>query len=62
MLQKISVAYAEPLNDLSKELSAIREPLRRDVMRVLAAAIDTYGSSDAGLLAKRLLQDLQDRK
>jgi pyruvate/2-oxoglutarate/acetoin dehydrogenase E1 component/TPP-dependent pyruvate/acetoin dehydrogenase alpha subunit len=40
-------AHAESLLQLAQELSAIREPLRRDVMRVLNAALVQVGTSDA---------------
>ncbi|HEX2536025.1 MAG TPA: thiamine pyrophosphate-dependent enzyme [Chitinophagaceae bacterium] len=44
---------AAPLQDLSRQLSSIREPLRRDVMRTLSAALRTLGTgvSGAGLKA-----------
>ena len=35
------------LNSLSKELSAIREPLRRDVVRIVNAALNVLGDDDA---------------
>jgi len=38
--------YTDQLNKLVKELSSIREPLRRDVMKVLYAAINVIGDSD----------------
>ena len=40
--------YEKELNGFAKELTAIREPLRRDVMRVLHASIDTIGSHTSG--------------
>ncbi|MGN6401751.1 MAG: alpha-ketoacid dehydrogenase subunit alpha/beta, partial [Flavisolibacter sp.] len=47
------------LNALSKELAAIKEPLRRDVMRILNAAIDIVGTNDAGYWLKDYYADLQ---
>ena len=38
---------AGALNNLSNELSSIREPLRRDVMRLIHAALDAAGNTDA---------------
>lgn len=43
------------LTSLSKEMSALREPLRRDVMRILNAAIDALENKDAAYW----LQDFQ---
>lgn len=40
------------LTSLSKELSSIREPLRRDVMRILNAALDVLGNNDAAYWLK----------
>lgn len=40
------------LTSLSKELSFIREPLRRDVMRILNAALDVLGNNDAAYWLK----------
>ena len=40
--------YENELNGFAKELTAIREPLRRDVMRVLHASIDTIGAHTSG--------------
>ena len=51
--------HANELNALSKELAAIKEPLRRDVMRILNAAIDFVGTNDAGYWLKDYYADLQ---
>ncbi len=50
--------HAEQLQQLSAELTSIREPLRRDVMRVLHFAINLIGNSDAGFWAKDYYNDL----
>jgi pyruvate/2-oxoglutarate/acetoin dehydrogenase E1 component/TPP-dependent pyruvate/acetoin dehydrogenase alpha subunit len=47
------------LNALSKELTGIKEPLRRDVMRILNAALKIVGSNDAGYWLKDYYHDLQ---
>jgi pyruvate/2-oxoglutarate/acetoin dehydrogenase E1 component/TPP-dependent pyruvate/acetoin dehydrogenase alpha subunit len=46
------------LERLAKELSTNREPLRRDVMRILNAAIDIAGDSGAGYWLKDYYADL----
>ena len=43
---KLPSANAE-ISALASELSSIREPLRRDVMRILSAALTVAGTSDA---------------
>jgi pyruvate/2-oxoglutarate/acetoin dehydrogenase E1 component/TPP-dependent pyruvate/acetoin dehydrogenase alpha subunit len=50
--------HAEELNRLARELSSNREPLRRDVMKTLHAAINVAGSDDAYWL-KDYYDDLQ---
>lgn len=50
---------ATELNALSKELSSIREPMRRDVMRILAAALNVAGNSDAAFWLKDYFNDLK---
>jgi pyruvate/2-oxoglutarate/acetoin dehydrogenase E1 component/TPP-dependent pyruvate/acetoin dehydrogenase alpha subunit len=40
--------YENELKGFAKELTAIREPLRRDVMRILHASIDTIGANTSG--------------
>ncbi|MBO9684124.1 MAG: transketolase [Flavisolibacter sp.] len=47
------------LNRLAKEISSIREPLRRDVMRILNAAIDLAGNNDAAYWLKDYYSDLK---
>ncbi|HZG99648.1 MAG TPA: thiamine pyrophosphate-dependent enzyme, partial [Flavisolibacter sp.] len=49
----------DALISLSKELSSIREPLRRDVMRILDNAIQLLGDNDAGFWLKDYYKDLQ---
>ncbi|HZI00865.1 MAG TPA: thiamine pyrophosphate-dependent enzyme, partial [Flavisolibacter sp.] len=49
----------DALISLSKELSSIREPLRRDVMRILDNAIQLSGDNDAGFWLKDYYKDLQ---
>ena len=51
--------HADGLHRLAKELSSNREPLRRDVMRILNAAIDIAGSNDAAYWLKDYYSDLQ---
>ena len=59
----INTAAQQPGNDalnaLSKELASIREPLRRDVMRILDNAINLLGDNDAGFWLKDYYNDLQ---
>lgn len=49
---------ARQLQKLSVELSSNREPLRRDVLRILNAALDLAGNSDAAFWAKDFYNDL----
>jgi len=49
---------SKELTALAKELSSHKEPLRRDVMRVLNAAIDIVGDNDAGYWLKDHYKDL----
>lgn len=51
--------HSTELNRLAKEISSVREPLRRDVMRILNAAIDVAGNSDAAYWLKDYYTDLQ---
>jgi pyruvate/2-oxoglutarate/acetoin dehydrogenase E1 component/TPP-dependent pyruvate/acetoin dehydrogenase alpha subunit len=51
--------HADQLRRLVKELSANREPLRRDVMRTLNAAIDIVGNNDAAYWLKDYYNDLK---
>jgi pyruvate/2-oxoglutarate/acetoin dehydrogenase E1 component/TPP-dependent pyruvate/acetoin dehydrogenase alpha subunit len=53
-------AAANGLNALIKELSSIREPLRRDVMRILHDALNLAGSSDAAFWLNDFYNDLQN--
>jgi pyruvate/2-oxoglutarate/acetoin dehydrogenase E1 component/TPP-dependent pyruvate/acetoin dehydrogenase alpha subunit len=46
------------LHDLSNELSSIREPLRRDILRIMNAAIDVAGNNDAAYWLKDYYNDL----
>jgi pyruvate/2-oxoglutarate/acetoin dehydrogenase E1 component/TPP-dependent pyruvate/acetoin dehydrogenase alpha subunit len=59
----INTAAQQPGNDalsaLSKELASIREPLRRDVMRILDNVINLLGDNDAGFWLKDYYNDLQ---
>ena len=55
---KVSSASAE-LNQYSKELASIREPLRRDVMRILRAALTAVGNHEAGYWLRDYYNDLQ---
>jgi len=47
------------LLDLSKELTGKKEPLRRDVMRILNIAINLIGNHDAGFWLKDYYNDLK---
>ena len=47
------------LNDLSKELAGLREPLRRDVMRVIHTALDAVGTNDAAYWLADYYKDLK---
>jgi pyruvate/2-oxoglutarate/acetoin dehydrogenase E1 component/TPP-dependent pyruvate/acetoin dehydrogenase alpha subunit len=48
------------LNSLIKELTSIREPLRRDVMKTLNTALHLLGDSDAAYWLKDLYNDLRN--
>ncbi|NTS43947.1 transketolase [Flavisolibacter sp. BT320] len=54
-------ALAGSLEALVKELSAIREPLRRDVMRILHAAVTLAGSNEAAFWLKDFYSELQQK-
>lgn len=56
---KISNKAGE-LNALIKEIGSIREPMRRDVMRILNAAVNVAGNDDAGYWLKDYYKDLQE--
>lgn len=51
-------AKAAQLNKLSSELSSNREPLRRDVLKTLNAALDLAGDHDSAFWAKDYYKDL----
>ena len=51
--------YSDDLKKLVKELSTMREPMRRNIMRVLNAAIDVVGENDALFWLKDYYNDLQ---
>lgn len=51
--------HSAELNHLAKEIGSIREPLRRDVMRILNAAIDIAGNDDAAYWLKDYYSDLK---
>lgn len=55
---KIAGAATE-LTALSKELSGIREPLRRDVMRIVNAALTVAGTDEAAYWLRDYYKDLQ---
>src|SRR5687768_12500471 len=52
-------AYSEELKKLAKELSTMREPMRRNVMRVLNSAIDIVQENDAAFWLKDYYTELQ---
>lgn len=52
-------AHATELKKISKELGSIREPMRRNVMRVLNAAIEVEQDNDALSGLKNFYSDLQ---
>jgi pyruvate/2-oxoglutarate/acetoin dehydrogenase E1 component/TPP-dependent pyruvate/acetoin dehydrogenase alpha subunit len=51
--------YSSGLRKLAKELNSIREPMRRNVMRVLSAAINIDQDHDALFWLKDFYKDLQ---
>jgi pyruvate/2-oxoglutarate/acetoin dehydrogenase E1 component/TPP-dependent pyruvate/acetoin dehydrogenase alpha subunit len=51
--------HAEELHHLAKDLSSHREPLRRDVMKTLNAAINVVGNNDAAYWLKDYYNNLQ---
>jgi pyruvate/2-oxoglutarate/acetoin dehydrogenase E1 component/TPP-dependent pyruvate/acetoin dehydrogenase alpha subunit len=52
-------AAAGELQNLSRELSSIREPLRRDVMRIVHAILDAAGNTEAAYWLKDYYSELQ---
>lgn len=51
---------AGQLQKISSELSSMREPLRRDVMKTLFAAIQVVGENDAAFWLKDYYKELQE--
>ena len=51
--------FANEINNLSNELLAIREPLRRDVMRILNTTLDVMENNEATFLLKNYYTELQ---
>lgn len=51
--------YSAELKKLAKELSSMREPMRRNIMRVLNSAIDIVAEQDASFWLKDYYNDLQ---
>lgn len=51
---------SEEINHLSKELSSLREPMRRDVMRTIHSVLDLAGDHEAAFWLKDLYRDLQN--
>ena len=49
---------SESLNTLVKEITAIREPMRRDVMRILNLGVNITSGHDAGYWLKQYYADL----
>lgn len=54
---KVAAASGK-LHALIKELSAIREPLRKDVMRILSSALELTGGNDAAFWLNDFYNDL----
>jgi len=52
-------SFANEINALSNELSSIREPLRRDVMRIINMALDITGNGEISFLLKNYYVELQ---
>lgn len=50
---------ANELKALSKELASVREPLRRDVMRVLNATLDILGNNESAFSLKNYYSNLK---
>ncbi|HMU46747.1 MAG TPA: thiamine pyrophosphate-dependent enzyme [Chitinophagaceae bacterium] len=51
--------FSEKLLNISGELSAIKDPLRRDVLKFLNEALDIAGHTDAAFWTKDYYKDLQ---
>lgn len=58
LANKVSPQSAE-LNKLTRELKAIREPMRRDVMRTLSRSIELVDNHDAAFWLKDYYNDLK---
>lgn len=54
-----STTHSNALNGLIKEIKSNREPLRRDIMHVLNAALDILGDGDVAYWLKDYYKDLQ---
>ena len=52
-------SFANEINNLSNELVAIREPLRRDVMRILNTTLNVMENNEAAFLLKNYYTELQ---
>ncbi len=52
-------SFANEINNLSNELLDIREPLRRDVMRILNTTLDVMENNEAAFLLKNYYTELQ---
>jgi pyruvate/2-oxoglutarate/acetoin dehydrogenase E1 component/TPP-dependent pyruvate/acetoin dehydrogenase alpha subunit len=52
-------SFANEINNLSNELLTIREPLRRDVMRILNTTLDVMENNEAAFLLKNYYTELQ---
>ncbi|HVG40318.1 MAG TPA: thiamine pyrophosphate-dependent dehydrogenase E1 component subunit alpha, partial [Chitinophagaceae bacterium] len=52
-------AKRDALDSLAKELTALREPLRRDVMKALHTAVQLIGKEDTGFWIKDYFNDLK---
>jgi pyruvate/2-oxoglutarate/acetoin dehydrogenase E1 component len=52
-------SFANEINALSNELLSIREPLRRDVMRIINMALDITGNGEISFLLKNYYVELQ---
>jgi pyruvate/2-oxoglutarate/acetoin dehydrogenase E1 component/TPP-dependent pyruvate/acetoin dehydrogenase alpha subunit len=54
-------AHAETINGLVRELQSIREPLRRDVMRVVYVALSETGNNEEVYRLKNWYEELQEQ-
>jgi pyruvate/2-oxoglutarate/acetoin dehydrogenase E1 component/TPP-dependent pyruvate/acetoin dehydrogenase alpha subunit len=63
LMQNLAAAVpqqADQLQKISSQLTSIREPLRRDVMKTLFAAIQAAGENDAAFWLKDYYKELQE--